>query len=64
MARLPKVLVVPRGGDRPDDVELLDIDAIHHHTSASDVRAGAAHAQGWILDEAAAAGLWTDPSEG
>lgn len=64
VARLPRVLVVPRGGDRPEGVELLEIDAEHQHTSASDVRAGADHARGWMLPEAAAfdeaTGAWSD----
>ncbi|WP_426571248.1 hypothetical protein [Aquihabitans sp. McL0605] len=56
VARLPQVLVVPRAGDRPDEVAgvmaVLEIDEAHAHVSASEVRSGAAHAADWILPEA------------
>lgn len=47
VAALPRVLVAPRGGDRPEGVELLEVDDEHLHVSSSDVRAGHAHAEGW-----------------
>jgi hypothetical protein len=53
VAALPRVLVAPRGGDRPSGVELLCTDAAHHHVSSSAVRAGAEGAQRWVLPEAA-----------
>ena len=54
LATLPAVLVVPRAGDRPEGVELLDVDEAHHPVNATDVRAGADHARAWMLPEAAA----------
>jgi phosphopantetheine adenylyltransferase len=64
VARLPRVLVAPRAGDHPADVEVLDVGDEHHHVSASDVRSGADHAAGWILPEAAAfaqaTGAWPE----
>ena len=63
VAGLPRVLVAPRAGDRPTDVELLDVHEGHHHVSASAVREGAVRA--WIVPEAAAfdarTGAWSDP---
>ena len=50
VARLPRVLVAPRGDDEPDDVELLDVDPAHRHVRATDVRAGHDHAERWRLD--------------
>ncbi|MFN8018405.1 MAG: hypothetical protein U0P45_09805 [Acidimicrobiales bacterium] len=47
VARLPRVLVAPRGDDAPVGVELLEVDPAHRHVSASDVRAGHDHAAGW-----------------
>lgn len=65
VASLPRVLVAPRAGDRPDGVELLDVDEAHHEVSASAVRAGGEGATDWMLPEAAAfdavTGAWTDP---
>ena len=65
VARLPRALVVPRAGDRPEGVELLDIGDEHHLVSATEVRSGAAAARAWMLPEAAdldrATGAWTDP---
>jgi hypothetical protein len=62
---LPEVLVVPRAGDRPDDVTLLEVDDVHHQVSASAIRAGAGHARAWMLPEAAAhavrTGAWPTP---
>ena len=52
LARLPRVLVAPRGDDRPDDVELLEIHPELRDVSASAIRSGAPHAAGWILPEA------------
>jgi hypothetical protein len=53
VAALPRVLVAPRGGDRPEGVELLDTEDVHHDVSSSAVRAGADGAQRWALPEAA-----------
>jgi phosphopantetheine adenylyltransferase len=53
VASLPVVLVAPRGDDRPDGVQLLEIDDAHRHVSASAVRDGLRHATGWALPEAA-----------
>lgn len=58
LAALPRILVAPRAGDRPDDVEVLDVDEAHHHVNATDVRAAASHADGWMLPEASRSGLW------
>jgi hypothetical protein len=52
VAALPRVLVAPRGDDRPEGVELLELDEDHRHVSASAVRDGHDHAQGWALPEA------------
>lgn len=52
VAALPRVLVAPRAGDRPDGVELLDVAEDHHAVSATAIRAGEAHAAGWVLPEA------------
>ena len=52
VASLPRVLVAPRADDRPEGVELLDVDPLHRDVSASAVRAGTAEA-GWLLPEAA-----------
>lgn len=49
VSRLPRVLVVPRGQDKPDDVELLVIDEEHRHVSSSAIRAGHPHARDWAL---------------
>jgi len=50
LARLPRVLVAPRAGDRPDGVELLDVHEELHHVSATAVRDGARPE--WLLPEA------------
>lgn len=47
LVRLPRVLVVPRADDRPDDVDLLDVPATLARVSASAVRAGAPGSDGW-----------------
>ena len=56
IARLPRVLVAPRGDDVPEldgparlpgGVELLDVHPSHRHVSASAVRAGHPEAEGW-----------------
>lgn len=47
VARLPQVLVAPRGDDEPDDVDLLDVDPAHRTVSATAVRAGQAEAHRW-----------------
>jgi nicotinic acid mononucleotide adenylyltransferase len=49
VARLPRVLVAPRAGDRPAGVELLDLPAHVADVSATAVRDGAPHAAGWAL---------------
>ena len=48
VARLPRVLVAPRADDRPEGVELLDVDEAHLHVRASAIRAGDPDAQGWL----------------
>jgi hypothetical protein len=53
VAALPRVLVAPRAGDRPQGVELLHTDDAHHHVSSSAVRAGTEGAHRWVLPEAA-----------
>jgi hypothetical protein len=53
VAALPLVLVAPRGADRPEGVQLLDLDDAHLHVSATAVREGADHAVSWVLPEAA-----------
>jgi hypothetical protein len=53
VAGLPLVLVAPRGDDRPEGVRLLDVDEVHRHVNATDVRGGADHARNWVLPEAA-----------
>jgi hypothetical protein len=53
VAALPRVLVAPRAGDRPDGVELLIIDDAHHHVSSSGVRSGIDGADRWVVPEAA-----------
>jgi hypothetical protein len=66
VASLPRALVAPRAGDRPEGVELLDVDEAHHGVSASAVRAGHESATDWMVPEAAAfdraTGAWTDPA--
>ncbi len=52
IARLPRVLVAPRAGDRPRGVELLDVPDHLGEVSATAVRSGATHARGWELPEA------------
>lgn len=47
LARLPRVLVAPRAGVRPEGVELLDLPAHLAHVSATAVREGHPHASGW-----------------
>ncbi len=58
LARLPRVLVAPRAGERPDGVELLAVPGDVEGMSASAVRDGHAHARDWLLPEAAASRLW------
>ncbi len=53
VASLPRVLVAPRAGDRPDGVELLEIDVDHHGVSATAVRDGLPGTDRWLLPEAA-----------
>ncbi len=62
VARLPRVLVAPRAGEHPGDVELLDLPTDLHHVSATAVRAGHDEARRWLLPEAAASGLWVSPA--
>jgi hypothetical protein len=52
VARLPRVLVAPRGGVHPTGVELLDLPAGLHEVSATAVRT--AGARDWLLPEARA----------
>ncbi|WP_421121113.1 hypothetical protein ACE2AJ_07555 [Aquihabitans daechungensis] len=52
VAALPLVLVAPRGDDRPDGVQLLDVDAAHLGVNATAIRAGEPHAAAWVLPEA------------
>jgi len=65
VASLPRVLVAPRGDDRPAGVELLDLADHHRDVSATSVRAGAPDAARWLLPEAADAarrtGWWPLP---
>lgn len=49
VARLPRVLVAPRGDARPGGVELLDLPAHLAAVSATAVRQGAPHAAAWAL---------------
>jgi hypothetical protein len=58
LARLPRVLVAPRAGDHPADVELLDVPATLHQVNASAIRSGHPDATEWALPEALASGLW------
>jgi nicotinic acid mononucleotide adenylyltransferase len=66
VARLPRVLVAARAGDRPDGVELLAVDDAHGEVSATAIRAGRTGARSWMLPEAAAfdarTGAWSDPA--
>ena len=50
VARLPRVLVAPRAGDHPTDVELLEVHEDHHQVSATAVRDGTRPE--WLLPEA------------
>ena len=63
LARLPRVLVAPRGGDAPSGVELLRVADHHAHVSATAARAGATE---HMLAEAATfdarTGAWSDPA--
>jgi len=63
IARLPRVLVVPRGEDRPTGVEVLEIDDAHRGVNASAVRDGDPAAAAWMVPEAAThdarTGAWT-----
>jgi len=52
VASLPLVLVAPRGDDRPDGVQLLDVDDAHLSVNATAVRDGEPHATLWVLPEA------------
>lgn len=56
--RLPRVLVAPRAGEHPLDVELLDLPDDLHPVSASAIRDGHPIAQDWMLPEATASGYW------
>lgn len=57
VARLPRrVLVVPRAGDRPPGVELLEVDDDHAHVSSTRVRDGE---HDLMLPEARDSGLWS-----
>lgn len=67
VARLPRTLIAPRGGvtvapPLPPHVELLTLDEVHAHVSATAARAGALEL---MLDEARAfderTGAWSDP---
>ena len=62
LARLPRVLVAPRAGATPDDVELLRLADHHAHVSSTGVRSGAVE---HLLPEAAAfdarTRAWSDP---
>jgi hypothetical protein len=49
VARLPRVLVAPRAGERPAGVELLDLPAHVADVSSTAVRSGAPHAARWVL---------------
>lgn len=69
LARLPRVLVAPRAGDRPGESEGVKVLAVaedHHGVSATAVRSGARHAREWMLPEAIAfddrTGAWSDPA--
>lgn len=62
LSRLPRVLVAPRAGEHPPDVELLDVGEDLHPVSATAIRAGHPAARTWMLPEAAAAGLWPGPT--
>ncbi len=56
LGRLPqRVLVVPRAGDRPDGVELLEVHEDHAHVSSSRARDGDSAV---MVPEARATGLW------
>jgi hypothetical protein len=62
LARLPEVWVVPRAGDRPTGVRLLDVSEEVAEISSTLVRAGQLHL---MVPEAAAfdarTGAWSDP---
>jgi hypothetical protein len=47
VARLPRVLVAPRAGVRPEGVELLEVPDHLADVSATAVREGHPHASGW-----------------
>jgi len=49
VARLPRVLVAPRAGERPAGVELLVVPDHIANVSSSALRGGAAHAAAWAL---------------
>lgn len=65
LSRLPRVLVAPRAGDRPDGVDLLEVDEAHSEVSATAVREALPDARSWLLPEAAAfdarTGAWSAP---
>jgi hypothetical protein len=65
LARLPRPLVAPRAGDRPDGVELLPVDEVHGSVSATAVREGRPGARSWLAPEAASfdlrTGAWSAP---
>ena len=63
VARLPRVLVAPRGDDRPEGVELLEVPDHHRHVSASAVRAGHPDAATWMLPEAAPLASQAGPAD-
>ena len=61
-ARMPEVYVVPRGGDRPSGVTLLEVDGEVAEVSSTLARAGQLH----LMAPGAAAfdartGVWSDP---
>ena len=62
LARLPEVYVVPRAGERPSGVTLLDVDGEVAEVSSTLARAGQLHL---MVPEAAAfdarTGAWSDP---
>ena len=58
VAALPRVLVAPRDGDRPEGVELVDVADHLGSVSATAVRTGVPDAAAWMLPEAVASGVW------
>ncbi|HEX2577472.1 MAG TPA: hypothetical protein VHK88_14050 [Aquihabitans sp.] len=72
VARLPTVLLAPRGDDHLDDIPtghelvVLPVPDDHRAVSATAIRDGAEGAEAWLLPEAAAfdarTGAWSDPA--